>query len=185
MRPSTYAVALGGLLLAGACSRGSDDERRAQRRDEKPDAHVSIMRSADGARALGPGDVRIVTTDSGIDLALIGDSISTGLSQRAVARVREETDTTKVDGGGFAAGIEKMVKGSVQSAIGTRVAFPISGVRDARYENGRIVFDWNGKSPGVFDNTKINGKPLLASFTPADAQRFVDAVRARKRTGVR
>jgi hypothetical protein len=180
MRLSLFELAIGGLLLAAACSRGSDgDERRAQSRDENADARVTMSRSTE--RALGPGDVRIVTTDNGIDLALIGDSISTGLSQSALAKVRAETDTSKVSSGGFAGDIEKMVKGKVQSAIGTRVSFPISAVRDVRYENGRIVFDWNGGSPGVFDNTKINGKPLLASFAPADAEQFVDAVRARKR----
>jgi hypothetical protein len=182
MRLSLFALAIGGLMLAGACSRGSDDdERRAQSRDESTDARVTMSRSAGTERALGPGDVSIVTTDNGIDLALIGDSISTGLSQSALAKVRAETDTSKVSSGGFAGDIEKMVKGKVQSAIGTRVSFPISAVRDVRYENGRIVFDWNGKSPGVFDNTRINRKPLLESFAPADAERFVDAVRARKR----
>jgi hypothetical protein len=182
MRHSVFPLAIGGLLLAGACSRGSDDDARsAQSRDENSDTRVTMTRSASSDRALGPGDVRIVTTDGGIDLALIGDSISSGLSPSALAKVREETDTAKVSGGRFAGDIEKMVKGTVQSAVGTRVSFPISAVRDARYENGRIVFDWNGKSPGVFDNTRINRKSLLESFAPADAERFVDAVRARKR----
>jgi len=182
MRLSPFALAIGGLLLAGACSRGSDDDARgAASRDEKPDARVTMTRSASTDRPLGAGDVRIVTTDNGVDLALIGDSISSGLSQSALAKAREQTDTAKVTSGGFAGDIEKMVKGSVQSAIGTRVSFPLSAVRDVRYDNGRIVFDWNGKSPGIFDHTKMNGKPLLESFAPADAQRFVDAVRARKR----
>ena len=182
MRISPFALAIGGMLLAGACSRGSDDdERRAHSRDETTDARVTMSRSANPERALGPGDVRIVATDNGVDLALIGDSISTGLSQSALAKVRAETDTAKVSTGGFAGDIEKMVKGKVQSAIGTRVSFPISAVRDVRYENGRIVFDWNGRSPGVFDNTRFNGKPLLESFAPVDAEQFVDAVRARKR----
>ena len=48
-------------------------------------------------------------------------------------------------------------------------------------DQARIVFDWNGKSPGVFDNTKIDRKPLLESFAPADAEHFVESVRARKR----
>jgi hypothetical protein len=43
------------------------------------------------------------------------------------------------------------------------------------------VFEWNGSPVTMFENTKVNGKPVLESFPPADAQRFVEAVRARKR----
>ena len=131
---------------------------------------------------MGPGDIRIVTTDNGIDLALIGDTISSGLSQHALDRVRKETDTSAVKGDGFGASIEKMVKGSVQSAIGTRVAFPISAVRSVRYDGNKIVFDWNGKSNNFFGHTNVNGRNVLESFDAADARQFADAVMARKRT---
>jgi hypothetical protein len=32
-----------------------------------------------------------------------------------------------------------------------------------------------------FENAKVNDKPVMESFHPEDAQRFVDVVRARKR----
>jgi hypothetical protein len=134
------------------------------------------------ARPLGEGDVRIVAPDNGVDLALIGDTISSGLSEAALAKARSETDTGAVKGSGFAASLEKTIKSSVQSAIGTRVGFPLSQVKDARYEGNRIVFDWNGPPSTIFDHSSVNHKPLLESFTPADAQRFVDAVNARKRS---
>jgi hypothetical protein len=140
------------------------------------------MRSASAAPApLGPGDVRIVTADSGIDLALIGDSISTGLSPYALDKVRRDTDTAKVTGTGFGASIEKMVKGAVAGAIGTRVAFPLSAVKDVRYEGGRLQFEWAGTPVNLFEHSKVNGRPVLESFPPDDARRFVEAVRARKR----
>src|SRR5262249_42376789 len=127
----------------------------------------------------------IVSTDGGIDLALIGDSISSGLSQATLAKAKHETDTAEVKSSGFGASIEKMVKSSVQSALGTRVAFPLSGIKSARYENDRIEFDWNGKDPKVFTNTKVNKQDLLAAFSPADSRRFVDAVNARKSTSAK
>jgi len=165
------------VLVAGACS--SKPAERAQ--DEAPDGGVTISKSSVPVSrdSLAAGDVRIVATNGGVDLALIGDSISTGLSPAALEKVQQETDTSKVTGTGFSASLEKMVKGTVQGAIGTRVSFPVAAVREARYDGEKIVFEWAGEPRKIFDNTKIDGKPLLASFPPEDARRFVDAVNAR------
>jgi hypothetical protein len=165
-------------LVTVGCSRGSDDRAA----DEAPAGGVNLSRTGVPASddSLAPGDVRIVTTDSSIDLALIGDSISSGLSPHALAKVRRETDTAAVSGSGFGAQMEKMVKGTVQSAIGTRVSIPLTAVRAVRYDGTTLVFEWNGTPPKMFVDARVNGKPLLASFAPADAQRFADAVNARK-----
>jgi len=171
------SIAVAAAFVAAACSSKPADRAK----DEAPDGGVTISKSSvpvadDSLRA---GDVRIVTTNDGVDLALIGDSISTGLSPSAMKKVRQETDTLKVSGSGFGASIEKMVKGTVQGAIGTRVSFPVSAVREARYDGEKIVFEWAGEPRKIFDNTKIDGKPLLASFSPDESRRFVDAVNAR------
>jgi hypothetical protein len=178
MRRLVMLVVLTLPFVAVACSRGSD-ERAA---DEAPSGGVNLSRTSVPASddSLAAGDVRIVTTDSSIDLALIGDSISSGLSPQALAKVRRETDTAAVSGSGFGAQMEKMVKGTVQSAVGTRVSIPLSAVREVRYDGTTLVFEWSGTPPKLFVDAKVNGKPLLASFAPADAQRFADAVNARK-----
>ena len=174
-------------LLLGAslgCGGGSEDRRAEDTvaTDAASSARAPMDMPADVAASdsLGEGDVRIVTTNGGIDLALIGDSISTGLSPQALQTVRAETDTASVSGTGFGAELEKMVKGTVQGAVGKRIGFPISDVREVRYDGEKLVFEWTGKPRTLFDKTKINGKPLLASFAPEDARRFADAVNARK-----
>ena len=182
------ALSLGATL---GCA-GRDDAHRARESaagvDTASAAHARAGTPAGGAAAMAPGptdslaqgDVRIVTTNGGIDLALIGDSISTGLSPQALRTVRTETDTATVSGTGFGAQIEKMVKGTVQGAVGKRIGFPISDVREVRYDGEKLVFEWAGEPRTMFDNTKINGKPLLASFAADDARRFAAAVNARK-----
>ena len=180
------ALSIGASL---ACAGGQDEGSRgdagapettaAAQTPSNASAGTSVSAAAEGD-SLGEGDVRIVTTNGGIDLALIGDSISTGLSPQALRTVRTETDTTRVAGTGFGAQLEKMVKGTVQGAVGKRIGFPISDVREVRYDGEKLVFEWAGEPRGLFDNTKINGKPLLASFTPEDARRFAAAVNARK-----
>lgn len=178
-------IALAAVWISSlACSRG--DERG---RDEHPGVESASATTTPAMAPAGPpaeeealpdGDIRIVATNGGIDLALLGDSISSGLSPQALRKVKEETDTTKVHGTGFGADLEKMVKGTVQGAVGKRAAFPLSEVRAVRYDGERIVFEWTGEPRKIFDNAKIDGKPLLASFAPDDARRFADAVNARK-----
>jgi hypothetical protein len=170
-------VAGAAILATSACSSKPADRAR----DEAPDGGVTISKTAVPVTddSLKAGDVRIVTTNGAVDLALIGDSISTGLSASALKKVREETDTARVSGSGFGASLEKMVKGTVQGAIGTRVSFPLSAVREVRYDGEKIVFEWSGEPRKMIENTKIDKKPLLASFAPDDARRFTDAVNAR------
>ena len=173
MRTSRKALLLAALVVIASCRHG----------DEEPKVPVSVSRATDttAARPLAAGDIRIASVDGSIDLAMIGDSISGGLSLATLAKVRQKTDTGAVTGTGFGASIEKMVKASVRSAIGTRMGVPVSSVKDVRYDGKRIVFDWNGKAPTDFANAKVNNKDVMASFGADDAQRFVDAVHARKR----
>jgi len=160
------------LLAATACSRS---------REEPPDA--SAVTSSPGAEAASPGEVRIITTSGQLDLALIGDSISSGLSPSSLAETRRGADTGMVTGSGLAATIERAVKGAVGGALNTRMSFALSDINDVRYEAGALKFDWRNERTRLFDNTSINGRPFLESFSPADAERFVQAVRARKRAG--
>ncbi|HEV7992343.1 MAG TPA: hypothetical protein VGP25_11005 [Gemmatimonadaceae bacterium] len=179
MRSPLSPIALAAALFIAGCSGRSHDAERAD--STRSHAFMTIPGSAAAPAALGEGDVRIVTADTGIDLALIGDTISSGLSEHALAKVRHETDTAAVAGKGFGADLEKLVKGTVQKAVGTRVGFPISDVRAVRYDGRAIVFEWAGKAPNIHGDAKVNGKPLLESFSPDDAKRFADAVMARKR----
>jgi hypothetical protein len=167
------AVLITAVLTVTACRHRDDDARVP--------VNLSRPSTAVVEAPLAPGDIRIISADSGVDLALIGDSISGGLSEYALAKVRRETDTNAVTGSGFGASIEKMVKGTVQSALGTRISVPVASVKDVRYNGQRLVFEWNGKPPEHFMTAKVNNKEVMTSFSPEDAQRFVVAVRARQR----
>ena len=174
MRIRLLVLILPLALVATAC----------RHRDEEPherDVPIRVSRRVDPATTLREGDIRIASVDSSVDLALIADTISAGLSQKTLEKVRRETDTNSVKGSGFGAEIERMVKGTVQSAIATRVVFPLTDVRDVRYDGRKLIFDWNGKVHHNFGKANIDGKDFMESFSSGDAQRFVIAVRARKR----
>ena len=163
------------ILAASAACRHQDADDTVRMNMSRPPATVA------SDVPLAAGDIRITSADGNVDLALIADSISGGLSQSALAKVRRETDTNAVQGSDFGASIEKMVKGTVQSALRTRVSFPLSAVREVRYDGKRLVFDWTGKAQPGFGHVNVDHKDVLESFTPDDAQRFVIAVRARQR----
>ena len=172
MRTPCQALLLFALVGIASC-RHDDEEAKVPVRASRPT-------EAAAGRPLGAGDIRITSEDGGVDLALIGDSISGGLSAATLAKVRQKTDTSAVSGTGLGASIEKMVKATVQDAIGTRIGVSVSSLKDVRYDGQRLVFEWNGKAPSDFANAKVNNKDVMASFSSSDAQRFVDAVRVRK-----
>jgi hypothetical protein len=142
---------------------------------------VRVRTEAAVLDSLAPGDMRIYNTDSTVDLVLKGDEILAGLSPKTVAKIQGQLDTSASgDTSGIGASISQIVKKSVAGAIGTHAAFPLSDIRDIRYEGEQIVFDWKGGGKHqIFGSTKVNGGRVSNSFRREDAERFVEAVRAR------
>jgi hypothetical protein len=181
MRRASVVIA---AVLVGLCACGRKDNPNPDpgiNPDPNPRAtSQGTVAHSDSAMILGPGDVKITNTDTSVDLAVVGKKIVVRLSDKTMAKVHKETDTMALKDSGFGASIEKFVKKTVQSALGQQFEYPLSDVRDARYENGAIVLDVNGKEPRLLANTKVGGKKLMESFRPDDAQRFVAAVNAKK-----
>ena len=140
----------------------------------------------DSSRALGPGDIRIASTDSSVELAIVGDSLVAGLGARVRNKVARDLDTTKLaSSNGFGASIEKMVKSTVASALDHEIEFPLSQISDVQAQGGHLVFfDRDGKPMNVFQSRKDRDADDDAkTFPPSDAQAFVSAFKARKGKG--
>lgn len=143
--------------------------------------HMRVQSEAPPPDSLGPGDMRIYNADSTVDLILQGNNILGGLSPKTIAKIKEKLETSAShDTSGLGGSISQIVKKSVAGAIGTHAVFPLSDIRDIRYEGDQIVFDWkDGGQHQLFGSTKVDGERVSNSFRPEDAQRFIDAVRAR------
>jgi hypothetical protein len=89
--------------------------------------------------------------------------------------VRHELDAEPDTVQGLGGFISRTVKGAVGGAMAEAARFavriPVSEVRDLRYEDGELRFG-SGHKRGTHSN---------ARFAPADAERFIQAVRARQR----
>jgi hypothetical protein len=169
LRRIAVTISLSALTLGAACfdsiPDGSGDGPGIANRD-------SIL-------VLAENDVRIVSTDRQLELALVGERVLMRMSDDALKRVRQELDTANIaQGSGAGAWIERRVKSTVQRALDKQFVIPVAAIEDVRFENDEIrIFMRGSESPVAFPGA-IEGKVSAKStFNEADAQKFVTAVR--------
>ena len=130
------------------------------------------------ARQLAPGDVRILSADSSIELAVIGDSVVGGFGKKVLDQIKEKTDTNAVSGSGFGASIEKMVKATVAGALDHEIHMPLSEISDVKEEDGLLVFyGKDGKRMNFFTRDHEKAKP--SRFSDDDARDFIALFKAK------
>ena len=144
---------------------------------------LRIQSPPPAGEALATGDMRILNRDSSVQLILRGPNILAGLSDQTVAKVRAELEkSTKDDTSGLGGTIAQVVKSTVASNIGKQVVYPVRDIRDIRLENGQLVITrQDGSRSELFGNVKKDKEELSKTFDAAEAERCVEAVRARKK----
>jgi hypothetical protein len=166
------AATLVAAFVAAACGG---------RRDSGLPVSDATLSHRDSTRILGLGDVQIASTDSSVEIAVIGDTIVTGLGRRVRDEVRRATDTAEVQGSGFAAGIEKLVKSKVADAMGTQLLFPVKDVEEITFTDGKLqLIGKGGGKIKLFQNTRKNGESTSDLFRAEDADRLIAAFHARR-----
>lgn len=169
---AAVAAAVAMTLAVAACGRGHDVKVNGA---EIKDAQF-VKR--DSTRPLGPGDIRISSQDSAVEVALVGNSVVAGLGARVRQDIHKSLDTADVSGNQFSASIEKMVKSTVAGALDHEIEFPVSQISDVQQEDGRLVFyDAHGKRMNMFQGKHDRDSTV---FRPEDAQAFIAAFKARK-----
>lgn len=147
-----------------------------------------LVRGADPP--LGAGDVRVTSIDGVLVLALIGDTVRVRPGDSLAVLVRQEmakeADTVSGFGGFVARTVTGAVGGAMSEATRFAVRVPVTQVRDLRYENGHLRFETgSGRRYDRDRARRRDGKHhddgTGARFSPADAERFIAAVRARQR----
>lgn len=144
----------------------------------RTDKTVSYSSNSDAVKM--PDDIAITTTDGSMVLAVRHDTLRVRLSDKVRSDASGKLDTSKVEGDGFGASMERFVKNSVDKGLSTEVSEPLSDFNDAKVENGTLIIVPRDKSKSPpFDHTKVNNRPLMQSFSPSDAEGFAAYVRAR------
>lgn len=158
------SVAIADSASAAVANAGNVAQRAMQR------AGVTQNVSMDD-----PDAVVIHTTDNAVTLALANDTVSMGLSDSTLNKARADMARDTADKG-MGGALSKLIQKTVNSALHSRIAYPVQDLESAKYENGAIVFTYRVKRKVTFDNVSSDHHKALQSFAPADAQRFVAAV---------
>jgi hypothetical protein len=168
-----------GLILVALVFVGVWVGRKTSRRMP----NVRVQRAEVTEQSLGPGDLRIYNADSSVDLVLHGTQVLAGLSPKTAARIRDEMQkSADKDTSGLGGLISQTVKQTVANAITTHVAYRVADIADMRYEDGQLIIEQRGGgTTRLFGDAKVNGREQGKTFRPEDAERFIAAVRARKR----
>ena len=205
-RPYPTAPVLAFLLALAACGPNREqrarDAQRAQVDDLAEQAaklaapndspveraripnRIGLAQVTDGT----PDSVRIVSTNGAVVYTLARDTVRMQLGDSLVRDVRNKVNA-HVDSasGNFGNFIARTVAGAVGSAMTFVMKTPVRDIQSARYEGGELHIE---RHSGLMGHTTVNagGKHdgEKTTFAPADAQRFVDAIEARRRAlGVR
>lgn len=119
------------------------------------------------------------TRDGNIKLALTDETVYFWLSDTTMQRIEEEVARETEGLGSFAEDVADFVQKEVTKVVRDEMQFRIDEIRDIRYENGRLQFDF--VDPGYeLPNISQEGEPVTGRFPPDEARRFVEAFRQAK-----
>lgn len=205
LRP--FAALVLATSFAVACSSDNRDDGGAASEPATRDS-VSVTMSSDSGldvtsslRDVAPGDAKpsfkeepdggasMHTSNGALVMSLRHDSVVVAFSDSIREHVKQEMkrEMSKDSAEGEDGALAELMKGVVKKSVTAGLSevfdksrgFPVSSLRDVSYENGAIRFDYVKEPTWTFDNFKSDKTPLLEQFHPADAARFVGAVRAR------
>lgn len=119
-------------------------------------------------------------------MSLRHDSIVVAFSDSVRASVQSKVRREMANDSTASSALGQTIQGVVQSSVSGALhevfdkarGFPTSTLRAVSYEQGAIRFDFVQKPTWSFDGFESDGEPLMTQFHPADAARFVGAVRA-------
>jgi hypothetical protein len=127
----------------------------------------------------------ITSTNGGVELVLTDTSVSMKLSESLLHEARDEMrqdlqHDPDIQKGGLAARFAHFVTGAVESLLSHTIEYPLGDIESVHYQDGGLVFAYRKKQMLSFETVNMDGKPALKSFSPEDAQAFVERFSALK-----
>ncbi len=140
---------------------------------EGPDGSVS-MKTRNGAMVMSLRNDSVVVAFSDSMRNAIQSEMKKSMKEDAAA----DSDENSALGQMIKGVVKSTVKGALREVFEKSRGFPVSDIRDVSYDDGAIHFSYVHKPTWNFDHINTDDEPLLEQFHPADAARFVGAVRA-------
>jgi hypothetical protein len=128
------------------------------------------------------GDERfgIDTRDGNVRLGITDDVVYFRLSDELLAKIDDEIEEDLPDEPGLGRTIATAVTSGISSALRHRMQYDIDDIRDVRYEDGALAFEFEDGRRELPD-LEVDDEPLMEQFSEDDARRFVREFRSAKR----
>lgn len=162
-------------LTACGGDKAANDAKTAA--DNDPTVNVAFGDSSQRNVALGPNDVRIVSTDNVLVLSLIGNTVRMQLSDSLRNSIAKNIDSSTAEKGAIGNMIAKTVGAAVSGAMGFVVRIPARDVQNLRLEDGHIRFDTRDKNVNIHADGNRGENSI---FAETDAKKFIDAVKKKQ-----
>lgn len=158
-------------------------KEQPERQERSASSNTTFTEGADGS-------VSMKTRNGAMVMSLRHDSVVVAFSDSMRNAIQGEMrKSMKEDAAADSdenSALGQMIKGVVKSTVTGAMrevfeksrGFPVSDIRDVSFDDGAIRFTYVHKPTWTFDHINSDDEPLLEQFHPADAARFVGAVRA-------
>lgn len=126
---------------------------------------------------LRDADHDLVTRRGDVALLIVGDELRIQLTDKGLREIEEPDDMDESEDGLAARLIGAMIRAGVRELMDNAIAYPISEIGRAEYEDGRLVIeDLDGEA--LFDIT-ANDRDIMTDFREQNARRFARELRDR------
>ena len=133
-----------------------------------------------GGEDLGP-DRFVVHSDSGaVRMGLTDEFVYFALSDSVLAAARADMQDDADSASGLGATIGSLVRGGVERALRFRAKYPVADIRDIRWEDGRMLVEFEDGRTGFRDNIHIDDRPIEEAFARQDVEAFAAEFRKAK-----
>jgi hypothetical protein len=159
---SVCLVASLGITLYG-CGKSRAEERPATSNVERSDEVAITTRD---------GNVVLALTSANTVAMRLSDSLRKYVNEEVAREFANDSADSR-----FGRWIQRTTADLVAKGTALEFAVPVHEIKDVRYEDGEIRFDYTARRKLQFSSFNKDGRSPLNDFRPEDAERFVEAVR--------
>lgn len=129
---------------------------------------------------LGADIHTMATEDGALVMGLTREWVYFTLSDSVRAEARAEV-ASRTDSGGVKGFFGGLMRSAVGKALSFRAKYPVSEIRDIRWEDGRMMVEFVDPDQRIEDNFQADDdEPVTEAFAEEDVRAFSDAFRALK-----
>ena len=137
-----------------------------------------------GGEDRGPDLHAVVSEDGSVKMGLTMDYVYFALSDSARMEARREVEAD-VEGGGVSGFFSRMMSGVLGKALSFRAKYPVTEIRDIRWEDGRMRMEFTDPDRRIEESIQMseNDEPITRMFGEEAVQEFGAVFRALKEEG--